>query len=177
MKKYVALFSGLMILIGLSDASWDRPNMAFISGYSWWDAGNVEAEQHSPYINKDKESELMVSSEVQSFVVQLNTGGDDYHETSFKQIFKSLDHIGDENVKFEVIAYGDGLVAMLEDNEKMFPWVMRLVGRGVEFKVCQMTMLQLGFDSSDFPIEVDYVESGAAAVIKRRMEGYMGWTP
>ena len=193
--KSVGVLLLMLGYIGGANAEWDKPYKSFSSGYSWWsERGSNNTETINSLLieaedikgNYFEKTELAIdsvegvdvkSTVVHKFVVQLNSGGDDYHLISLKQIFKSLDVVGEENVKFEVVAYGGGLVALLEDNETMFPWVMKLVDRGVEFKACQMTMLSMGLESDDFPLEIDFVGSGAATVIKKRMDGYKGWTP
>ena len=112
------------------------------------------------------------------FVMQLTRSGDNYgHRRAFMQIDKVLSDLGEKNLKIEVVAYEDGIHALLENNQETSQLLTKLANRGVTFKACRISMRAWGLKEEDFPLEVEFVPAGAPQVIRLQMQGYKYWRP
>ena len=112
------------------------------------------------------------------FVMQLTRSSDNYgHRRAFMQIDKVLDDIGEEKVKIDVIAYEDGIHALLANNKKTSQLLTKLANRGVTFKACRISMRGWDLNEEDFPLEVEFVPAGAPEMIRLQMQGYKYWRP
>jgi intracellular sulfur oxidation DsrE/DsrF family protein len=113
-----------------------------------------------------------------NFVVQLTRGGEHHGQRRvFLQIDKILDDIGEDKVKFTVVAYEDGIHALLADNEETSQLLTKLANRGVTFKACRISMHAWNLNESQFPLEVGFVPAGAPEVIRLQLKGYKYWRP
>ena len=112
------------------------------------------------------------------FVVQLTrTPDNNGHRRTFLQIDRILDEVGEDKVKFTVVAYEEGLQALLADNKDTATLLSKLAQRGVVFKACRISMRAWGVEEKDFPLEVEYVPAGAPEVIRLQLKGYKYWQP
>lgn len=112
------------------------------------------------------------------FVVQLTRSGDNYgHRRTFMQIDKILSDIGEDKVKFTVVAYEEGIQALTANNKGTSQLLTKLANRGVTFKACRISMNAWNLTENDFPLEVDYVPAGAPEVIRLQMNSYKYWRP
>ena len=112
------------------------------------------------------------------FVMQLTRAGDNYgHRRAFLQIDKILDDLGDDKLAFEVVAYEDGIHALLENNKETSQLLTKLANRGVKFKACRISMRAWSLKEDDFPLEVEFVPAGAPEVIRLQMLGHKYWRP
>jgi len=112
------------------------------------------------------------------FVVQLTRTGDNFgHRRVLLQIDKVLDDLGEKNLKIEVVAYEDGIHALLEDNKETSQLLSKLAIRGVVFKACRISMKAWQLKDDQFPLEVEFVPAGAPEVIRLQMKGYKYWRP
>ena len=110
------------------------------------------------------------------FVVQLTRSGDNYgHRRAFMQIDKILNDIGEDKVKFTVVAYEEGIQALTADNKGTNQLLTKLANRGVIFKACRISMNAWNLTENNFPLEVEYVPAGAPEVIRLQMDGYKYW--
>lgn len=110
------------------------------------------------------------------FVVQLTRSGDNYgHRRAFMQIDKILSDIGEDKIKFTVVAYEEGIQALTASNKETNQLLTKLANRGVNFKACRISMRAWNLTEDDFPLEVEYVSAGAPEVIKLQMQGYKYW--
>jgi len=113
-----------------------------------------------------------------AFVMQLTRPGDNYgHRRAFLQIDKTLDDIGEDKLKIEVVAYEDGIHALLENNKETSQLLSKLANRGVTFKACRISMRAWNLKEDEFPLEVEFVDAGAPEVIRLQMQGYKYWRP
>ncbi len=113
-----------------------------------------------------------------SFVMQLTRAADNYgHRKAFLQIDKVLDDIGDKKLNIVVVAYEDGIHALLEENKETSQLLTKLANRGVQFKACRISMRAWGLKDLQFPLEVEFVPAGAPEVIKLQMLGHKYWRP
>ena len=113
-----------------------------------------------------------------NFVMQLTRSADNFgHRKVMFQIDKVLDDLGEKAVKITVVAYEDGIHALLAKNEQTNQYVTKLANRGVVFKACKVSMRANDLKEDDFPLEVDYVPVGAPEVIRLQMQGYKYWRP
>lgn len=111
-------------------------------------------------------------------VVQLTrSDGNHGHRRVFLQIDKVLDEIGEDKLAITVVAYEDGIKALLADNPKTSQLLTKLANRGVTFKACRISMKSWGLKDEQFPLEVEYVPSGAPEVVRLQMNGYKYWHP
>ncbi len=121
---------------------------------------------------------LPAFAEPTSFVVQLTRPGENYgHRRVMMQIDKILDDLGEDRVRFVVVAYEDGIHALLADNPQTNQLVTKLANRGVEFRACRISMRAWELQESQFPLEVEFVPAGAPEVIRLQLEGYRYWRP
>ena len=121
---------------------------------------------------------LADKTEPVTFVMQLTRSGDNYgHRRAFMQIDKVLSDLGEKNLKIEVVAYENGIHALLEDNEETSQLLTKLANRGVTFKACRISMKAWGLKEEDFPLEVEFVPAGAPEMIRLQMQGYKYWRP
>ena len=112
------------------------------------------------------------------FVLQLTRSGENYgHRRVFLQMDKILNDLSDKSIKIEVVAYEDGIQALLSNNKETSQLLTKLANRGVTFKACRISMRAWKLKEDDFPLEVDFIPSGAPHMIKRQMEGYKYWRP
>ena len=112
------------------------------------------------------------------FVMQLTRPADNYgHRRAFLQIDKVLNDLDDKNLKIEVVAYEDGIHALLAENKETSQLLTKLANLGVIFKACRISMRAWGLKEDQFPLEVEYIPAGATEVIKLQMEGYKYWRP
>ena len=112
------------------------------------------------------------------FVMQLTRSGDNYgHRRAFLQIDKVLNDLGDKNLKIEVVAYEDGIHALLAENKKTSQLLTKLANRGVVFKACRISMRAWDLKEDQFPLEVEFVPAGAPEVIRLQMKGHKYWRP
>lgn len=112
------------------------------------------------------------------FVVQLTRSGDNYgHRRAFLQLDKILSEIGEDKIKFTVVAYEEGIQALTANNKKTSQLLTKLANRGVTFKACRISMNAWNLTENDFPLEVEYVPAGAPEVIRLQMNDYKYWRP
>jgi len=112
------------------------------------------------------------------FVVQLTRSSDNYgHRRTFMQIDKILSDIGEDSVKFTVVAYEEGIQALTANNKETNQLLTKLANRGVQFKACRISMRAWNLTENDFPLEVEYVPAGAPEVIRLQMNNYKYWRP
>ena len=112
------------------------------------------------------------------FVMQLTRPTDNFGQRrAFLQIDKVLDDLGEKNLKVEVIAYEDGIHALLSNNEETSQLLTKLTNRGVTFKACRISMRAWSLTEDAFPLEVEFVPAGAPEVIRLQMQGYKYWRP
>ena len=121
---------------------------------------------------------VQAADKVMEFVVQLTRSGDNYgHRRTFMQIDKILSDIGEDKVKFTVVAYEEGIQALTANNKGTSQLLTKLANRGVTFKACRISMNAWNLTENDFPLEVDYVPAGAPEVIRLQMNSYKYWHP
>ena len=112
------------------------------------------------------------------FVMQLTRSGDNYgHRRAFLQIDKVLSDIGENKLKIEVVAYENGIQALLANNKETSQLLTKLANRGVVFKACRISMNAWNLKEDEFPLEVEFVPAGAPEVIRLQMQGYKYWRP
>ncbi len=112
------------------------------------------------------------------FVVQLTRPADNFgHRRVMMQIDKVLHDLGEDKVRFVVVAYEEGIHALLADNPQTNQLLTKLANRGVEFRACRISMRGWDLDETQFPIEVEFVPAGAPEVIRLQLEGYRYWRP
>jgi intracellular sulfur oxidation DsrE/DsrF family protein len=113
-----------------------------------------------------------------NFVVQLTRSAEHYGQRRvFLQIDKILDDIGEDKVKFTVVAYENGIQALLADNPETSQLLTKLANRGVTFEACRISMKAWGLKESQFPLEVRFVPAGAPEMIRLQLKGYKYWRP
>ena len=112
------------------------------------------------------------------FVMQLTRSADSFgHRRALLQIDRTLTDLGEKNLKIEVVAYEDGIHALLAENKQTAQLVSKLHNRGVVFKACRISMNAWGLKESEFPLEVEFVPAGAPEVIRLQMKGHKYWRP
>ncbi len=99
------------------------------------------------------------------------------HRRAFLQIDKVLSDLGEEKLEIVVVAYEDGIHALLADNKQTSQLLTKLANRGVTFKACKISMNAWELKEGDFPLEVEFVPAGAPEMIRLQMEGYKYWKP
>jgi len=113
-----------------------------------------------------------------SFVMQLTRPVDNYgHRRAFLQIDKVLNDLGEKNLKIEVVAYEDGIHALVADNKETSQLLTKLANRGVVFKACRISMRAWKLKEDQFPLEVEFVPAGAPEVIRLQIQGRKYWRP
>ncbi len=121
---------------------------------------------------------LSGDAETIPFVMQLTRPGDNFgHRRALLQVDKVLNDLGEKNLKIEIVAYEDGIHALLANNEETSQLLTKLANRGVVFKACRISMKAWGLEEEEFPLEVEYVPAGAVEVIRLQMQGYKYWSP
>lgn len=113
-----------------------------------------------------------------NFVMQLTRPSDNYgQKRALLQIDRVLDDLGEDKVHVTVVAYEDGIHALLANNVETAQLVSKLATRGVSFKACRISMKAWGLTEEQFPLEVEFVPAGATEVIRLQMQGYKYWRP
>lgn len=112
------------------------------------------------------------------FVMQLTRTSDNFgHRRAFLQIDKTLDDLGENNLKIVVVAYEGGIHALLENNKETSQLLSKLANRGVTFKACRISMRAWKLKEDEFPLEVEFVPAGAPEMVRLQMSGYKYWRP
>ena len=112
------------------------------------------------------------------FVMQLTRSADNFgHRKAFMQIDKVLDDLGEKKLNIVVVAYEDGIHALLEENTETAQLVTKLAHRGVKFKACRISMRAWGLKENQFPLEVEFVPAGAPEMIRLQMLNFKYWKP
>lgn len=112
----------------------------------------------------------------QQFVVQLTRSADNFgHRRALLQIDKVLDELGEDKLRFTVVAYEYGITALLANNPQTNQLVSKLANRGVHFMACRISMRASDISEEDIAIEADFVPAGAPEVIRLQMQGYKYW--
>ena len=121
---------------------------------------------------------LTIAAEsVQPFVVQLTRKAEGVgHRRVMLQLDKILTDL-DGKVRFEVVAYEDGIHALMAKNKKTSQLLTKLANRGVVFKACRISMNAWDLKEDDFPLEVEFIPAGAPEIIRLQMKGYKYWRP
>jgi len=121
---------------------------------------------------------IAVEKDPVPFVMQLTRSGDNYgHRRAFLQIDKVLNDLGEKNLKIEVVAYENGIHALLASNKETSQLLTKLANRGVIFKACRISMRAWNLKEDEFPLEVEFIPAGAPEVIRLQMQGYKYWRP
>lgn len=112
------------------------------------------------------------------FVMQLTRGDSNHgHRRAFMQIDKVLSDLGEDKLEIVVVAYEDGIHALLADNKKTSQLLTKLANRGVSFRACKISMNAWQLKEDEFPLEVEFIPAGAPEIIRLQMEGYKYWRP
>ena len=120
----------------------------------------------------------IADNEATPFVMQLTRSSDNYgHRKAFLQLDKVLDDIGEDQLKVEVVAYENGIHALLSENKETSQLLSKLANRGVIFKACRISMRAWDLEEDEFPIEVVFVPDGAPEAIQLQIKGYKYWHP
>ena len=123
-------------------------------------------------------SSLALAQEPAQFVVQLTRGADNYgHRRALLQIDKVLEDIGPDKLKIVVVAYEEGIHALLANNKQTSQLLTKLANEGVVFKACRISMRAWNLKEKQFPLEVEFVSAGAPEMIRLQMAGYKYWQP
>jgi len=101
---------------------------------------------------------VIAENDTVPFVMQLTRSSDNYgHRRAFLQIDKVLDDLGQKNLKIEVVAYEDGIHALLNDNKETSQLLTKLANRGVMFKACRISMRAWELKEDQFLIRLHYL--------------------
>lgn len=121
---------------------------------------------------------LALAQEPVQFVVQLTRGADNHgHRRALLQIDKVLEDIGPGKLKIVVVAYEEGIHALLANNKQTSQLLTKLANEGVVFKACRISMRAWNLKEKQFPLEVEFVPAGAPEMIRLQMAGYKYWQP
>lgn len=121
--------------------------------------------------------QTMATESAQPFVVQLTRKAEGVgHRRVMLQLDKILSDL-DGKVRFEVVAYEDGIHALLANNKKTSQLLTKLANRGVTFKACRISMNAWDLKEDDFPLEVEFIPAGAPEIIRLQLNGYKYWRP
>lgn len=113
-----------------------------------------------------------------NFVVQLTRSGENYgHRRVFMQLDKVLNDLGQDKVRFVVVAYEEGIHALLAENKETNQLLTKLANAGVTFKACRISMNAWKLKESEFPLEVEFIPAGAPEVVRLQVQGYKYWRP
>jgi intracellular sulfur oxidation DsrE/DsrF family protein len=122
--------------------------------------------------------QVAAAADTTSFVMQLTRSGENYgHRRALLQIDRVLTDLGENKLNIVVVAYEDGIHALLAENKETSQLITKLANRGVTFKACKISMNAWGLTEEQFPLEVEFVPAGAPEVIRLQMEGYKYWRP
>ncbi len=112
------------------------------------------------------------------FVMQLTRSADNYgHRRALLQIDRVLNDLGENRVKIVVVAYENGIHALLADNKETSQLVTKLANRGVQFRACRISTAAWGLTEEEFALEAEFVPAGATEMIRLQTLGYRYWRP
>lgn len=119
-----------------------------------------------------------LAAEPTPFVMQLTRSADNYgHRRALLQIDRVLNDLGENRVKIVVVAYENGIHALLADNKETSQLVTKLANRGVQFRACRISMAAWGLTEEEFALEAEFVPAGATEMIRLQTLGYRYWRP
>lgn len=94
------------------------------------------------------------ATEPTPFVIQPTRSSDNYgHRRALMQIDRVLTDLGDDNVKIVVVAYENGIHALLAGTQETHQLVTELANRGVEFRACRISMNAWELTEDEFALE------------------------
>ena len=82
-------------------------------------------------------------------------------------------HYGMDNVKVSVIAYGDGVRALLRETTSVLDRVKSLMAYGVEFVACGSTLEAMKRPQADLIEGVSVVPAAMPELIERQLRGWV----
>ena len=113
-----------------------------------------------------------------SFVMQLTRDNENHgHRRALFQIDRVLNDLGEDKINIVVVAYEEGIHALLVNNEATSQLVTKLANRGVSFRACKISMRAWGLTEEEFPLEIEFVPAGATEVAKLQIQGHKYWRP
>jgi len=121
---------------------------------------------------------VLMAAEPTPFVMQLTRSSDNYgHRKALLQIDKVLSDLGEKKLNIVVVAYEDGIHALLAENQETSQLLSKLSNRGVKFRACRISMRAWDLKEEQFKLEVEFVPAGAPEMIRLQMEDYKYWHP
>lgn len=123
-------------------------------------------------------SAVAMAAEKTPIVMQLTRSAENHgHRRALLQIDRVLDDLGEDRVHIVVVAYEDGIHALLASNQETSQLVTKLSNRGVTFRACKISMKAWELKEEEFPLEVEFVPAGASELIRLQLQGYRYWRP
>lgn len=80
--------------------------------------------------------------------------------------------LGQNNVEIELVANGEGIIALLKTPNLHGEQVQRLGAKGVRFVACANTMRQMGLTKEALLAPVEIVPSGVGELVKKQTQGW-----
>lgn len=113
-----------------------------------------------------------VSSEAgHKIIFQLTDGNAETHSKFIRQINNVLEAA--PNSKIEVVTHGMGVDLLKKDNNSFIKDLENLVGKGVDFVVCENTLKQRNLKKEGFLPLASFVPSAILELVIRQEQGWI----
>jgi intracellular sulfur oxidation DsrE/DsrF family protein len=105
-------------------------------------------------------------------VFHLGEGGKPRADMALRNIQNVMDDLGTTNVEVELVANGEGVIALLRVPDLHGEQVAKLLAKGVRFAACDNTLRQMGLTQAALLDGVEVVPAGVGELPKKQAQGW-----
>ena len=103
-------------------------------------------------------------------VIQLTSADTNVHKMLVKQLGNILTSA--PNSKVEVVLHGPGIEMMMSKKTIVYPKVVELKSKGIEFVVCENALRERKVTKEEIVKEASFVKAGIIEIVKKQEEGW-----
>jgi intracellular sulfur oxidation DsrE/DsrF family protein len=105
-------------------------------------------------------------------VFHLGEGGKPKADMALRNIQNIMEDLGEGSVEIELVAKGEGIIALLRAPDLHGEQVAKLSAKGVRFAACGNTMRQMGLTKAHLLDGVEVVSAGVGELVRRQAQGW-----
>lgn len=116
--------------------------------------------------------------EPRQWLIKMNFSDEKRVEHTLGAIYNVLKEYPAETIKISVVTYAYGMRVLRKDyNKELSTKISSLMEYEVEFIACRNTMETMNWKEDEFIEDLEYVQTGLAEVIERKVAGWIEATP
>jgi len=81
-------------------------------------------------------------------------------------------NLGEDNVEVELVANGEGIMALLKTPNLHKEQIAKLAAKGIRFIACDNSLRQMGLDNDELLGLVKVVPAGVVELVKKQARGW-----